>query len=96
MCEHLSHLNPIRVIFPIPSNILLEIYKLNYHKVVITTYKQYIPNSNILLGDKMVLCYHKEVFELGVISGLILSTIITIFEDVIDGQFEEFKKFIGV
>ena len=44
----------------------------------------------------MPLCYHKEVFALGLISALFIFAILTLFEDVIGKWFEEFKKFIGV
>ena len=42
----------------------------------------------------MALCYHKEVFTLGIFSAFVVFGIITLFEDAINRWFEEFKKFL--
>ena len=40
----------------------------------------------------MAFCYQKEAFEVGIISGLFLSIIITFFEDAITSIFERIQK----
>ena len=43
-----------------------------------------------------MLCYHKEIFALGLISTLFIVAIITIFESVIREWLGRFIKFCGL